>query len=195
MQEKKYKQKKKTEKDLVAEIEAVNYKTALETKRILNSIHRTTDKTYSLLYEQREQLEQIAGESSKVESNLEKGKELSVKMKRAGKMIVIGDKISDKIKSLFKSAKPKAKVYEPSKVPPREIPQAQEEPSRVEEPTETATNEVLLSIRNSLKSLRSKIEGQNQEIEEQIPLIEDITKTNARSSEDASKVMKNLRKL
>lgn len=193
--ETKYKQKTRTEKDHLNEIERINYKTALKGKQTLNAIHKTTDKTFSLLYEQREQLEQIAEESSRVENSLEKGKELSVKMKRAGKLVVIGDKISDKIKSLFKPSKPK-KLYEPARSVRREIPLEQECSPKIEEaPTETATNEVLISIRNGLKSLKSKLEDQNQEIEEQIPLIKDITKTNERSADDAFKVMKNLKRL
>ncbi|KAI5191688.1 hypothetical protein NEMIN01_1621 [Nematocida minor] len=191
-----FKQKTKEKSDYINEVEAINYQTAVEAKKILNTIHRTTDKTSSMLYEQREQLEEIARESETVEDNLEKGKQLSIKMKRAGKIIVIGDKISDKIKGFFKSSSKLKKTYEPSASPPPEHTEAQDTLPAIEaEPTEESTNDVLLSIRNGLKSLKSKLTDQNKEIKNQLPLIKDITDTNTKSASDAVKVMKNLKKI
>lgn len=193
---KKFKQKTKTQEDYLKEVEAINYQTSLEAQKTLNSIIRTTDKTTNMIHEQREKLEDIHRESNTVRENLEKGKKLSIKMKRAGKLIVIGDKISDKISNLFSSSsKPKAN-YALKTAPPQEKSPQITEPLKIEEePTEQSTNEVLLSIRNGLKTLRKKLTEQNTEIKNQLPLIEDITETNTQSTEDASKVMKNLRKM
>ena len=84
------------------EIEKQNYRSALEAKRRLDSIEKTTERTQRLLKEQREKLEEIWEESVAVERNLEKGKDLADKMKRAGKVINISSGFAAKMKSLFK---------------------------------------------------------------------------------------------
>ncbi|KAI5132989.1 hypothetical protein NEAUS04_1439 [Nematocida ausubeli] len=193
---KKLQQKTKTKEDCLEEIEAQNYKTSLEARKTLNSILRTTDKTTNMIYEQREVLEEIRDESYFARDNLEKSANLTVKMKRAGKLLVVGDKVSDKIKSLFKSA-PKPKQDYPNSITPSDTAEGRmeeffpEDKSAVKE----TTTDVLMSIRNGLKTLHTKLANQNKELKNQVPLIEDITETNAKSSTKAEKVMKSLRKI
>lgn len=193
--DKKYKQKKKTPEEYLKEVEKINFATALEARKTLDSITRTTEKTKAILYEQREKLEEIRNEAEVIRDNVSKGKELSVKMKRAGKLITIGDTIGDKIKDMFKSAPAQREPYQ-LKEPPQEPGLAPlPVPDPEESPTEESTNQVLLSIRDGLKDLHSRLVVQNSEINEQIPLIQEITKTNKGSTEEADKVMKNLKKI
>ncbi|KAI5181803.1 hypothetical protein NEOKW01_1961 [Nematocida sp. AWRm80] len=200
--EKKYKKKEESQEKYLKEIEKINYNMALEAKRTLNSIDRTVEKIGTILYEQREKLEDIRDEAGSIRSNLEKGKELSVKMKRAEKLIPIVDKIGDKIKNIFKSNSTQKKVQ----LPPTQLQPATNALSlhkntntsgyKIEEsPKEEDTNEVLLSIKNGLSSLKSKLQVQNKEINDQVPLIKEITSMNKTSTEDATKVMKNLKKI
>ncbi|OAG33639.1 hypothetical protein NEIG_01512 [Nematocida sp. ERTm5] len=193
---KKLQQKTKTKDNYLEELESVNYKTSLEAKKTLNSILRTTDKTTAMLYEQREVLEDIRNDSYTAKDNLEKSKGLTVKMKRAGKLIVIGDKVSDKLKSIFKSA-PKPKQNFPSFTSPTDhaVTDSEEVPTEEKEITKETTNDVLISIRNGLKTLHSKLDKQNKELNSQNPLIQDITETNKKSSTEAEKVMKSLKKI
>lgn len=197
--ERKYEYKEKTEKDYIKEVEKINYKTALEAKKTLDSISRTTDKTRSILLEQREKLEDIRNESDAIQQNVIKGKELAVKMVRAGKLFTIGDKVKDKIKSIFKPQAPQRKlVQHPSSLSKEDMHISPVLPSleiEEENPTEESTNKVLLSIRDGLKDLHKRISMQTQEITDQVPLIEEITSINKSSCDDAEKVMKNLKKI
>lgn len=194
--EKKYKQKK-SEQQHLEDLERLNYNTALEAVKTLDSINKTTERTRSIVYEQREELEEIRREVDTIQDNVKKGKELSVKMKRAGKLITIGDKIGDKIKSIFKpSAVPRTQhspLADPS--PPKShaisiTPQALDEA-----PTEESTNKVLLSIRDGLKDLQVKLKQQEKEIEEQVPIIEEIIEINKNTAQETNKVMRNLRRI
>ncbi|KAH9386808.1 uncharacterized protein NEMAJ01_1704 [Nematocida major] len=192
---KKFAKKTKTQEEYLQEVESINYKTSLEAQKTLNSIFRTTDKTMQMICQQRERLEAIREESNLVHSNLEKGNTLAVKMKRAGKLIVIGDKIGDEIKGIFKTKSKPSNTYTPS-TPPDMAPLEPYEPTTLEEhPTEQSTNSVLVNIRNGLRSLKSKLAVQQKEIDNQMPLIKDITDTNTKSTESASKVMNKLRKI
>ncbi|KAI5160306.1 hypothetical protein NEAUS03_1060 [Nematocida ausubeli] len=193
---KKLQQKTKTKEDYLEEVEAQNYKTSLEARKTLNSILRTTDKTTNMIYEQREVLEEIRDESYFARDNLEKSANLTVKMKRAGKLLVVGDKVSDKIKSLFKSA-PKPKQDYPNSITPSDTAEGSMEEffSEDKSAVKETTTDVLMSIRNGLKTLHTKLANQNKELKNQVPLIEDITETNAKSSTKAEKVMKSLRRI
>ncbi|KAI5186251.1 hypothetical protein NEHOM01_1340 [Nematocida homosporus] len=197
--EKKYKEKEKTEDDYLKEVERINYKTALEAQKTLNSISKTTSKTQAILSEQREKLEDIMCEADSILQNVSKGKELSVKMQRASKFITIGDKISDKVKGIFKSTPTKRPPLETRTAPLQcSIPLKEPYtacPQEDENPTEDSTNAVLLSIRDGLKDLQTQLKSQNREIEDQMPLIKEITEINKTSTEDAGKVLKNLKKL
>ncbi|KAI5172094.1 hypothetical protein NEFER03_1339 [Nematocida sp. LUAm3] len=197
--ERKYKEKEKTEKDYVKEVEKHSYKTALEARRTLDSIKRTTEKTQMVLSEQREKLEDIRDEADCIKQNVIKGKELSIKMKRAGKLITIGDKISDGIKNLFKTkdSHRRAEVREPQPQSDAYTPSFSPETTYEikESPKEEDTNDVLLSIRDGLKDLHERLASQNKEINDQVPIIEDITKVNKSATDNAEKVMKNLKKM
>ncbi|OAG29652.1 hypothetical protein NEDG_00785 [Nematocida displodere] len=193
--ERKYKEKEKTEEDYLKEVERINYKTALEAKKTLDSITRTTEKTSAILYEQREKLEDIMNDAETIRDNIEKGKELSVKMKRAGKFITIGDKIGDKLKGMFKPGPPPKRA--PSELPtmPHEPACPTEPHAVIDSPTEDNTNAVLLSIRDGLKKLHSRLKTQDQEINNQIPLIKDIATINKSSTNEADKAIQNLKQI
>ncbi|KAI5191346.1 hypothetical protein NECID01_1415 [Nematocida sp. AWRm77] len=196
--DKKYKQKK-TPEEYLKEAEKVNYAAALEAKKTLDSITRTTEKTETILYEQREKLEEIWGEADVIQDNMIKNKDLSVKMKRAGKLITIGDKIGDKIKGIFTPGQRKREMPQAKELP-KEAKEAKKEFTPAEDvspedsPTIESTNKVLFSIKDGLKNLHSRLIAQNNEIKDQIPLIQDITKTNKGSASEAEKIMKNLKK-
>lgn len=194
--EKKHKQKK-SEQQHIDDLERLNYKTALEAVRTLDSINRTTERTRSIVYEQREELEEIRREVDTIQDNVIKGKELSVKMKRAGKLITIGDKIGDKIKGIFKPAAVPRKQQLPLAAPttPKSHANSTTPLALEEAPTEESTNKVLLSIRDGLKDLQVKLKQQEKEIEEQVPIIEEIIEINKNTAQETNKVMKNLRRI
>jgi len=193
--ERKYKQKEKTEEEHLKEIEKTSFETALEARRTLDSVTRTTERTTAVLYEQREKLEEIHSESSRIRENVQRGKDLSVKMRRAGKLITVGDVLGDKIKGMFKGAEEQQEKYAAKEAGERREKEFLSLPEIEDEPTEDSTNKVLVSIRDGLKDLRSRLQAQNEEINDQIPLIQNITKTNKGSTTEAEKIMKNLKKM
>ena len=64
-----------------------------------------------------------------------------------------------------------------------------------ENPGEEDTNNLLTEIRNGLRNLRTKIEKQNEEINSQVPLIEEITHTGKKATCGADGIIKNLKKM
>lgn len=184
-------------KTYAREMEKLNYRAAMEARKKLDSIARTAERTGTILDEQREKLEEIREESLNINRNVEKGRDLTEKMKRAGKMITIGDKISDKIKGIFK----KTPAEKP--LPPRKIIEERERPLRAiageekmkESPEEEDTNRVLLEIRDGLRDLQGRFERQGKEISEQVPIIEDITQSNKQATTSADKIIRDLKKI
>jgi Domain of unknown function (DUF5089) len=179
---------------LQEEMEKQNYKNALEAKRRLDSIEKTTERTQRLLKEQREKLEEIWEESVAVERNLEKGKDLADKMKRAGKVINIGGGLAAKVKKLFKRH-PEEKVLVRREVESLEEKKTEMERGPKESPGEEDTDNLLIGVRDGLRSLRNKIKKQNEEINSQVPLIEEITQRGKKATSGAGKIIKDLKKM
>lgn len=179
------------------ELEKKNYRMALETKRKLDTISKTTDRTSSLLEEQREKLEEIRENAYGICKNVDRGRDLTVEIKRAGKFITVGDKIMDGLKRIVKRKK---KIEEPRHEEPRKAEEEVAAGTRAEQkiqdsPDEEDTNKVLEDIRDGLKSLKQRIQGQQKEVEGHIPIVEEIKNYNKRSSEDAEKIIKDLKRM